>query len=77
MENNITQHDIVMFKINNLHGFIATAITRRLMEDYYSQLNGVLDLARSLDIISLEEYVLVSNNIRDTMANKMVRKGWD
>lgn len=72
----ITQHDIVMFKIKNLHDFAAGAITRRLMEDYYSQLNGVLDLARSLDIISLEEYISASNDIRDTMANKMVKEGW-
>ena len=77
MENNITQHAVAMFNINNLHDFMAGAITRRLMEDYYSQLNGVLYLARSLDIISLEEYIAVTNSIHDTMANKIVKEGWD
>lgn len=76
MENNITQHDIAMFNINNLYDFMVGAITRRLMEDYYSQLNGALYLARSLDIIPLEEYISISNTIRDTMANKIVKEGW-
>lgn len=77
MENNITQHAVAMFNINNLHDFMAGAMTRRLMEDYYSQLNGALYLARSLDIISLEEYIAVTNSIHDTMANKIVKEGWD
>lgn len=76
MENNITQHAVAMFNINNLHDFMAGAITRRLMEDYYSQLNGALYLARSLDIISIEEYISISNDVSNTMANKIVKEGW-
>ena len=77
MEINITQHDVVTYEIMCLHDFIAGAKTIRLMEDYYSQLNGMLDLARSLDIISLEEYILIFKHIRNTMANKILKEGWD
>lgn len=76
MENNITQHDIVMFKINNVIEFIRDAGRMDLMDGYYSQFNGMIDLARSLGIISLEEYASITNEVHTMMANKIVKEGW-
>ena len=77
MDNNITQKDTVMFKINNVIEFIRDAGRKDLMKDYYSQFNGMLDLAKSLDIISLEEYASIINEVHVMMAKKIVKEGWN
>ena len=77
MENNtITLKDITMFKINNHIEYVADSNRKDIMECYYSQLNGMLELARSLDIISLEEYISITNDILNIIANKIVKEGW-
>lgn len=75
-DNTITPKEITMFKINNHIEYIADAHRKDLLECYYSQLNGMLDLARSLDIISLEEYTSIINQVHNMMANKIVKEGW-
>lgn len=77
MDNNITQHDTVMFKINNVIEFIRDAGRMDLMDVYYSQFNGMLDLAKSLDIISLDEYTSIINEVHSMMAEKIVKEGWN
>lgn len=77
MDNNITQKDTAMFKINNVIEFIEDAGRKDLMDVYYSQFNGMLDLAKSLDIISLEEYASITNEVHIMMAKKIVKEGWN
>ena len=77
MDNNITQKDIAMFKINNVIEFIRDAGRMDLMDVYYSQFNGMLDLAKSLDIISLEEYASIINEVHVMMSKKIVKEGWN
>ena len=77
MDNNITHHDTVMFKINNVIEFIEDAGRKDLMDVYYSQFNGMLDLAKSLDIISLEEYASIINEVHVMMSKKIVKEGWN
>lgn len=77
MDNNITQKDIVMFKIDWQKDCIKIAMTKNLMHEYYEQFNGMLDLAKSLDIISLEEYTSTINEVHSMMAKKIVKEGWN
>lgn len=76
MENNTTQHDIVMFKINSHIDYIAEASRNDLMECHYSQLIGMLDLARALDIISITEERSIVNEVHDIMASRIVKEDW-
>ena len=78
MENNTKRvKEITLFKINNHIEYITYAYRKDIMEHYYSQLIGMLDLARSLDVISIEKYSSIINQVHNIMANKIIEEGWD